>query len=101
MLGMVARGQMNQDLDFMTGIDVEELSRIDRPRAQQWRGAYSLSALPDDESAAASEDEPASEEAVKEEPAKQGPAKAEDKQPADEKKAENKKAENKKGEKEK
>ncbi len=48
--GTVSRGQLNQDLDFMTGIDIEELSRVDLPRAQKLARAYSPSAMLDDES---------------------------------------------------
>jgi len=33
--GTVARGEMQEDLDFMTGIDMNALTRIDRPRAER------------------------------------------------------------------
>ena len=33
--GTVARGQVGEDLDFMTGIDIDKLSAIDPPRAEQ------------------------------------------------------------------
>jgi mono/diheme cytochrome c family protein len=46
--GTVARGQLHQDLDFMTGIDVEELSRIDRPRAIQLARSLAVSVVDDD-----------------------------------------------------
>ncbi len=74
-IGTVARGQMNQDLDFMTGIDVEALSRMDMPRAQRLARAYSPSALAMDDPVA---DVPAAEVPAKpaDEPIAEKPAKA-------------------------
>lgn len=40
--GTVARGQMQESLDMMTGIDVEALTAIDAPRAERLVRAYVL-----------------------------------------------------------
>ncbi len=51
--GTVARGQMNGDLDFLTGIDMEQLAAVDAPRAEM------LVAKLQDEGDATAEAEPA------------------------------------------
>ena len=38
--GTIARGQVGQDLDFLTGVDIDKLSVIDRPRAERLVRAF-------------------------------------------------------------
>ena len=46
--GTVARGEVGQDMDFMTGINMEELAKLDAPRAEYLVRAHA-SPSPDDE----------------------------------------------------
>ncbi len=38
--GTVARGDVGQDLDFLTGIDMEALAKVDAPRAERLVRGY-------------------------------------------------------------
>jgi mono/diheme cytochrome c family protein len=40
--GTVARGELEEDLNFLTGIDIDQLSRIDLPRAQRLVHAHAF-----------------------------------------------------------
>lgn len=65
--GTVARGQVGADLDYMTGIDIDKLSAIDPPRAEQlvrlfdplYQQESDEKASDESAEAAANEDEPA------------------------------------------
>ncbi len=46
--GTVARGESGQDMDFLTGIDMEALASIDAPRAERLVRAHMNPLLPQD-----------------------------------------------------
>ena len=52
--GTVARGDVGEDLDFLTGIDMEALAQVDAPRAERLVRGF-VSPLPQEEESKASE----------------------------------------------
>lgn len=64
--GTVARGQLEGDLNFLTGIDMDELARVDAPRAERLVRAH---LFPQEKAAGEESDEPEkTEEKADEEP---------------------------------
>ncbi|PHQ33390.1 quinol:electron acceptor oxidoreductase subunit ActD [Rhodopirellula bahusiensis] len=74
--GTVRRGEMDWDLNFKTGIDMDELASIDAPRAAQLVAMQSDVAVDDEDEVAP--EEAADEEASAEEPAVEEQAAEED-----------------------
>ncbi|MGI9471773.1 MAG: quinol:electron acceptor oxidoreductase subunit ActD [Rubripirellula sp.] len=70
--GTISRGQVGQDLDFMTGIDIDKLSVVDPPRAE--RLVRTFDPLGQEEGAADEDDDKAAEKSA-EKDADESPAK--------------------------
>ncbi|SMP70304.1 Cytochrome C oxidase, cbb3-type, subunit III [Neorhodopirellula lusitana] len=72
--GTVARGALDWDLDFHTGIDMEKLASIDAPRAERLVAMMQSDQPTGSDEPAAAEEKPATEETATEETADEKPA---------------------------